>query len=92
MLRQNTDLDLLRRLFLQVLDQLEAERELREQLFKTISQRIEQIEEQGQQQTDRLEFLEAEIPYLRHRVDRSIEFEYLENPYSLDGDARCNWE
>ncbi|MGI0488786.1 hypothetical protein ACN4EK_25530 [Pantanalinema rosaneae CENA516] len=91
MLRQNTDLDLLRRLFLQVLDQLEAERELREQQFKTISQRIEQIEEQGQQQTNRLEFLEAEIPYLRHRVDRSVELEYLENPYSLDGDARCNW-
>jgi len=90
MLGQNYDLALIRCL----LDLIEKERErnhLQDVQFQAVVQRIDAIERREQGQEERLEFLEAEIPYLRHRVDRSIELEYLENPYSLDGDARCNW-
>jgi hypothetical protein len=94
MLRQNSDLTLLRNLFLYAIDLLEAERErnlLQDHQIKAIVRRIDDIEKRERDRTEQLEFLESEIPYLRHQVDRSIELEYLENPYSLDGDSHCNW-
>lgn len=87
----NTDLTLLRSLILKVLDQLEAERVLCEQQFEMLTKRLNSMEQREQNRVERLESLEAEIPYLRHRMGRSIELEYLENPYSLDGEPRCNW-
>lgn len=83
MFKENSDLDLLRGLILYAFDRIE--RRLEEQ-----AHRIDEMERREQERTKRLEFLESEIPYLRYRVDRSIELEYLENPYSLDGDACCN--
>lgn len=90
MLGQNYDLALIRNL----LDLIEKERErnnFQDAQLRAVFQRMDAIEQQEQENTERLEFLETEIPYLRHRVDRTVELEYLENPYSLDGDARCNW-
>jgi Tfp pilus assembly protein PilN len=90
MLRHNADLNLLRTL----IDLIEAEREhnvRQDQQIQIIVQKMDEVEQREQDRAERVEFLEAEIPYLRHRVDRSIELEYLENPYSLDDDPRCNW-
>ena len=87
---QNYDLALIRNL----LDLIEKERErntFQDAQLKAVFQRMDEIEQQEKDYTKRLEFLETEIPHLRHRVDRTIQLEYLENPYSLDGDARCNW-
>lgn len=83
MFKENSDLDLLRGLILYAFDRIE--RRLEEQ-----AHRIDEMERREQERTKRLEFLESEIPYLRYRVDRSIELEYSENRYSLDGDACCN--
>lgn len=94
MLRQNRDLDLLRNLFLYAIDLLETERErndIQDQQLRAIYQKVGQLEEREQDRKERLEFLEAEIPALRYRVDRSIELEYLEHPYSSNGEPRCNW-
>lgn len=91
MLGQNYDLALIRNL----LDLIEKERErnnLQDAQIRAVFQRMDEIEQRENNYIERLEFLESEIPYLRHRVDRSIELEYLESPYSLDGDTRCNWE
>jgi hypothetical protein len=90
MLRHNADLDLLRSL----IDLIEVERERnakQDQQIRMIFQKIGELEQKEQDRTERMEFLEAEIPYLRHRIDRTIELEYMENPYSLDGDPCCNW-
>lgn len=91
MLHQNSDLHMLYELFLQILNRLAAERETRSQQFEFLSQRISNMEEREKERLERLESLESEIPYLRHRVDRTIELECLENRYSLDGDAYCNF-
>lgn len=90
MLRHNADLNLLRTL----IDLIEAEREHnvgQDQQIKIIVQKMDEMEQRERDRAERVEFLEAEIPYLRHLVDRSTELEYLENPYSLDGEPRCNW-
>lgn len=76
MLRQNSDLNLLRNL----IDLLEAEREHN----SLQDQQIEAL-------TERLGSLESEISYVKHRVDRNVQLEYLENPYSTDGEPRCNF-
>jgi hypothetical protein len=89
MLRHNADLNLLRTL----IDLIEAERERnvrQDQQIKTIFQKMGEIEQNERDRAERLEFLESEIPYLRYQVARSIELEYLENPYSLDGEPCCN--
>ncbi|NJK53110.1 MAG: hypothetical protein HC936_10375 [Leptolyngbyaceae cyanobacterium SU_3_3] len=79
MLKHHVDLDLLRSL----IDALELERERNNrQMNRIVCGHHELVK--------RVEFLESEIPYLRYRADRSAELEYLEHPYSLDGDARCN--
>lgn len=56
-----------------------------------LEMRVDKIEKSEDRQTERLEFLEAEIPNLRYRVDRSLELEWLENPYSLEGEPRCDF-
>jgi hypothetical protein len=61
-----------------------------EQLIRVIAKEMAEMKESELARVQRLEFLESEIPDLRHRVDRGIELEYLENPYSHDGDPRCN--
>lgn len=73
---------------------IEGEREhnvRQDQQIKMIFQKIAEIEQKEQDKAERQGFLEVQILHLRHQVDRSIELEYLENPYSLDGDPRCNW-
>jgi hypothetical protein len=82
MLDHYIDLDLLRK----VIDALEVERNRNNRQDMDISR-------MGHQQDDlerRVELLEAEIPWLRQRVDRTLEVEQWVDPYSLNGNAICN--
>jgi chromosome segregation ATPase len=86
MIGRDYDLDLLRSLIALI----ESERERNSKQINEVLWRVQALESQEQETTERLEFLESEIPHLRYQVNRNIELEYLENPYSLDGDPRCN--
>jgi hypothetical protein len=93
MIDHHIDLDLLRK----VIDALEFERNRNDRQdmnidrishrFDDFERRLELLESETPQ---RLEFLESEIPWLRQRVDRTIEVEQWIDPYSLDGSAICN--
>ncbi|MCU0551401.1 MAG: hypothetical protein MUC48_18805 [Leptolyngbya sp. Prado105] len=86
MLNSSADLQQLREIFLQIFDRLFEQ----EALNQNFEQRISRLEQDAQRQEDRVEFLESEIPGLRYCVARNAELEYAENPYSLDGEPRCN--
>jgi hypothetical protein len=82
MIDHHIDLDLLRK----VIDAVEFERnrnDRQDMNIGRISHRFDDFER-------RLEFLESEIPWLRQRVDRTVEVEQWSDPYSLDGSAICN--
>jgi tetrahydromethanopterin S-methyltransferase subunit G len=82
MIDHHIDLDLLRK----VIDAVEFERnrnDRQDMNIDRISHRFDDFER-------RLEFLESEIPWLRQRVDRTVEVEQWRDPYSLDGSAICN--
>jgi predicted nucleic acid-binding Zn-ribbon protein len=82
MLQVNSDISFLRHL----IDLIEAER--MRNVFR--DRRLEEYVSRYEQLEDRLASLESIVPDLRYRVDRQAELEYMENPYSLDGHARCN--
>jgi hypothetical protein len=79
----NSDLDLLR----SFIDLIEAERSRNSFQDK----RIKEIEQQQDQLEDRVLSIEAIVSALGYGLDRNVELEYMENPYSLDGNPRCNY-
>jgi hypothetical protein len=69
--------------------------EMSEQDLDSLTMRIEQLEKQSgidySELDKRVEYLESQIYSLRYLMGRNQELEYLESPYSLDGDPRCNF-
>lgn len=50
----------------------------------------ERREAEIQQINERLEYVESVIPEFKYIKDRNQELEYMTDPYSSDGLARCN--
>lgn len=83
MQQPNSDLDLLR----SFIDLIEAERTRNNFQDK----RINDFTRQQERLEDRVSSLESLVMALRYDVGRNAELEFMEYPYSLDGDPRCNY-
>ncbi len=64
----------------------------RDKQIEALNQQGDQIYEICQQLSDRVSKLELDFRDVQHKVDRLSEQEYLSHPYSLDGQAFCNYE
>lgn len=91
MLRLEYDLDLIR----VIINMIEADRmrdRERDHHIEKIAQQSKQAEESCNQLGDRVSSLESVVLGLSHQVGRAVELEYMDHPFSLDGQARCNYE
>ncbi len=64
-----------------------------EQLVKrnaSLEREVASLKDSCVQMAERLESVESKIPSLTYLVDRNLELEYMDCPYSLDGISRCN--
>ncbi len=85
------DLDLIR----VIIDLIEADRMRdrdRDHHIEKIAQHSKQIGESCHQMGDRVSSLEFVVRGLSRQVSRTIELEYMDHPFSLDGQARCNYK
>lgn len=68
-------------------------------LLESVNKRLSSVEskqvcadEEKAQTSERISSLEFTIQGVLHQSCRNLEREYLDHPYSLDGQPRCNYE
>lgn len=59
--------------------------------LRTCEQKLTALVEEVNSLRERVSSVESTVQPLLHNAARQTELEYMENPYSLDGEPRCNF-
>ncbi|GEM_PF-1325972 len=98
MKKLNTSLDLISQQLKQMVSMVDSMKEeqdkniMRDNRLNDHERRIAELENQNQETLQNIDYLLSRYKEDEHYKDRNEELEFLQNPYSQDGDAICNSE
>ena len=91
MINPQTTLDLRQQFISVSIDLLKANQQQADPKFDKLANRLQELERKVQEQECQIDWLVGKANQQNYVYGRNQELEFMVNPYSLDGDANCDF-